>query len=199
MGAMASQITSLTIVYSTVYSDTDQRKHQSSTSLAFVRGIRRWPVNSLRKRPVTRKMLPFDDVIMSKDALMIMRRSDNTCIRGGWWQNHSITNHSKTVCIFSWGAGLCFAKYSDNNWTSNNIYAVVLCAPFFLNTAADGLHRLYLHNFKGCSQRKSFARTFVPLNNAKDFMIACIIYHHIRFHVCDDDRSSLYWHRFIKL
>ena len=43
MSAMASQITSLTIVYSTVYSGTDQRKHQSSTSLAFVRGIHRRP------------------------------------------------------------------------------------------------------------------------------------------------------------
>ena len=36
MGAIASQITSRTIVYSTVYSDADQRKHQSSASLAFV-------------------------------------------------------------------------------------------------------------------------------------------------------------------
>ena len=43
IGAIASQITSLTIVYSTVYSDADQRKHQSSTSLAFVRGIHRGP------------------------------------------------------------------------------------------------------------------------------------------------------------
>ena len=41
MGAMASQITSLTIVYLTVYSGADQRKHQSSASLAFVRGIHR--------------------------------------------------------------------------------------------------------------------------------------------------------------
>ena len=41
MGAMASQITSLTIVFSTVYSGADQRKHQSSASLAFVRGIHR--------------------------------------------------------------------------------------------------------------------------------------------------------------
>ena len=64
MGAMASQITSLTIVYSTVYSDADKRKHQSSASLAFVRGIHRWPVNSLHKWPVTRKMFPIDDVIM---------------------------------------------------------------------------------------------------------------------------------------
>ena len=55
MGAMASQITSLTIVYSTVYSGADQRKHQSSASLAFVRGIHRWPVNSPHKRPVTRE------------------------------------------------------------------------------------------------------------------------------------------------
>ena len=64
MSAMASPITSLTIVYSIVYSGADQRKHQSSASLAFVRGIHRWPVNSLHKRPVTRKMFPFDDVIM---------------------------------------------------------------------------------------------------------------------------------------
>ena len=64
MVAMASQITSLTIVYSTVYSDADKRKHQSSASLAFVRGIHRWPVNSLHKWPVTRKMFPIDDVIM---------------------------------------------------------------------------------------------------------------------------------------
>ena len=46
MGAMASQITSLSIVYSTVYSGAYQRKHQASTSLAFVWGIHRWPVNS---------------------------------------------------------------------------------------------------------------------------------------------------------
>ena len=46
------------------YSSADQRKHQSSASLAFVRGIQRWPVNSPQKGPVTRKMLPFDDVIM---------------------------------------------------------------------------------------------------------------------------------------
>ena len=63
MGAIASQ-TSLVIVYSTVYSDADQSKHQSSASLAFVRGIHRGPVNSPHKWPVTRKMFPFDDVIM---------------------------------------------------------------------------------------------------------------------------------------
>ena len=64
MGAIASTITSFAIVYSTVYSDVDQRKHQSSASLAFVWGIPRWPVNSPHKWPVTRKMFPFDDVIL---------------------------------------------------------------------------------------------------------------------------------------
>ena len=65
MSTIASEITSLTIVYSIVYSDADQSKHQSSASLAFVRGIHRGPVNSPHKGPVTRKMFPFDDVIMN--------------------------------------------------------------------------------------------------------------------------------------
>ena len=63
MGAIASQITSLTIVYSTVYLGADQRKHQSSASLAFV-GIHRWPVNFPLQWPVTQKMVQFDDVVM---------------------------------------------------------------------------------------------------------------------------------------
>ena len=52
MGAMASQITSIAIVYSTVYSGADERKHQSFASLAFFRGIHRWPGNSAHKGPV---------------------------------------------------------------------------------------------------------------------------------------------------
>ena len=64
MGAIASQITSLKIIYSTDYLDAYQSKHQSSASLAFVREIHRGPVNSPHKWPVTRKMSPFDGVIM---------------------------------------------------------------------------------------------------------------------------------------
>ena len=63
---MASQITSLTIVYSTIYSGVEQKKNQSFASLAFVRGIHRGPVNSPHKWPVTRKMFPFGDVIMER-------------------------------------------------------------------------------------------------------------------------------------
>ena len=56
VGVMVSEITNLTFVYSTVYSGTDQRKHQSSASLAFVQGIYRWPM--------MQKMFPFHYVIM---------------------------------------------------------------------------------------------------------------------------------------
>ena len=66
MGGTASQITSLAIVYSTVYTGVDQRKHQSSSSLAFVRGIHRLPVNSPQKWPVTRKLFPFGDVMICR-------------------------------------------------------------------------------------------------------------------------------------
>ena len=66
MSTMVSQFTSLMIVYSLVYSDTDQRKHQSPTSLAFVRGIHQWPVNSLHKR---------------------VSKSENVSI---WWCHHGL-------------------------------------------------------------------------------------------------------------
>ena len=55
--AMTSQITGVSIVYS----DADQRKHQSSALLAFIRGIHRWQVNSPHKAPVTLNKFPFDD------------------------------------------------------------------------------------------------------------------------------------------
>ena len=71
MSAMASQVTGLTVVYSTVYSGADLRKYQSSALLAFVRGVHRLPMNSPHKGPVTRKMFSFDDVIMSLTTLFL--------------------------------------------------------------------------------------------------------------------------------
>ena len=47
-----------------VYSGADQRKHQSPASLAFMRGIHRWAVNSPHKVPVTRKIFPVGHVTM---------------------------------------------------------------------------------------------------------------------------------------
>ena len=85
----ASQIASVSVVCSTVGSGVDQRKHQSSSSLAFVQGIHRWPVNSPHKWPVTRKMFPFDDVI-TNHANVVFKKSE---FWGGGW-NHCTHNNT---------------------------------------------------------------------------------------------------------
>ena len=64
MNITAFQITRIATVYYTVYPEANQRQRQSSESRTFVRGIHWWPVDSLNKGPVTRKMFPFHDVIM---------------------------------------------------------------------------------------------------------------------------------------
>ena len=81
MGAMAPQITSLPTVYLTVYSGADQ-KHPSSASLAFVRGIHRWPVNSPHKWPVTRKMFLLHDAITRYGYTSVFHSTLN--IRSYW-------------------------------------------------------------------------------------------------------------------
>ena len=64
MSAMASQITSVSIVCWIVSSGAGQRIHQSSLSLTIVRRNHCWPMDSTHKGPVKRKIFPFDDVIM---------------------------------------------------------------------------------------------------------------------------------------
>ena len=110
MSEIASQITSLTIVYSTVLSGADQSKHQSSASLAFVWEIHRWPVNFPHKWPVTRKIFPFDDVIMVHvDGLL-------------------------QYCSYSSG----LAKELLQFWTKpSNSY---ICSPYAALLIARGLH-----------------------------------------------------------
>ena len=66
MNTIASQITSLTIVYSTLYSGADQRKHKKFCVTGLCAGDSPGPVNSPHKWPVTRKMFPFHDVIMCR-------------------------------------------------------------------------------------------------------------------------------------
>ena len=97
MTMLASQITSLTVVYSIVYSGVNQRKHQSSASLAFVRAIHRGPVNFPHKWPVTRKMFPFDDVIMLNELLEFPSMPDtgepDVILADGepWWRHQMET------------------------------------------------------------------------------------------------------------
>ena len=96
MSTMAYQITCVSINYSTVCSGEDQRKHQSSTSLAFVRGIHWWSVNFPHKRPVMRKMFPFYDVIMD-DGLLRIIQSTPHCGR----PRHITTTLSKNKKTFT--------------------------------------------------------------------------------------------------
>ena len=112
MDRAASQITSLTIVYSTVDWDADQRKHQSSASLAFVRGIHRGPVNSPHKWSVTRKMFPFDDVIMWTNVGFSSLRSS-----GSHLKEISLPHSSVTKTSFK----IRFLKFHSNLSGSNEL------------------------------------------------------------------------------
>ena len=98
MSAMVSQITSLTIVFSTVCSFADQRNYQSSAPLAFGREIHRWPVNSPHKGPTTRKIFPFDDVIMITQRLLQALKWKQS----GHWLTHLCQKHvtflARQVC-----------------------------------------------------------------------------------------------------
>ena len=112
ISAMASQITA------------GQRKHQSSASLAFVRGIHRWPVNSPHKGQVTRKMFAFDDVTMTLPKPKHLFKSKATSSTNGghrydrlipnpinylgtlslrWRQNgsDSVSNHQPHDCLLN--------------------------------------------------------------------------------------------------
>ena len=116
--AMASQITSFTIVYSTVYSGADQRKHQSSASLAFVRGIHRSPVNSPHKGPVTRKMSPFDDVIMDSAKSITQVRLCLTI------DTPQLAHEGE-----AWGVFCDFKVWSIFNLTVHAMISVTICGP----------------------------------------------------------------------
>ena len=105
MSELASQITSVSIVCSTIHSAADQRKHQSSASLAFVQGIHRWPVNSPHKRPVTRKMFPFDYVITvfcqndwTTETEYVMYHYTDVIMSTMASQITSVSNDCSTVC-----------------------------------------------------------------------------------------------------
>ena len=113
MGTITSQITSITIVYSTVYSGADQRKHQSFTGLCA--GNSPGPVNSPHKGPVTRKMFPFDDVIMTYPF-----------VPWNLWKaptSYAVMDDKYTAFLACIGICLCFAAYTVvillvfNKWT----------------------------------------------------------------------------------
>ena len=132
MGMMVSQITSLMIVYSTVYSGAAQRKHQSSASLAFVRGIHRELVNSLHKWPVRRKMFPFDDVIMWSFHLPLVSIPLLTLLLFPLWHHWPLWPFNY-ISITDFGAVLINSSptgQNDRHFT-NNIFRCIFVNEMF--------------------------------------------------------------------
>ena len=133
MDAIASQITSLTDVYSNVYSGADQSKHQSYASLAFVWGIHRRPVNSPHKWPVTRKMFPFDDVIMWNVG----------------WNDLSISKLQR----LRWNLGM--DKYFHPTFYNGCNYLIIFIYKLiYVNKMVPGSKK-YIHSDNGSHERTS--------------------------------------------
>ena len=121
MSTMASQITSLTIVYATVYSGVVQRKHQRSASLAYVQGIHRWAVNSPHKETVTRKIFPFDDVIMVDANFLCHFRGHLANIIGIYWILFCMDLFMDGTCAPAVGPLNNTKSYTALQWLSQDI------------------------------------------------------------------------------
>ena len=132
MSVVASQITGVSIVYSNVCSGADQRKYQGSVSLIFVRGIHRSLMNSMHKGPVTRKMFPFDDVIMMMYRRQILFNSQKTL-------RYSPSNCRDMECpVFVFGKWIKFTIFSKHIATLRRLNFVFvnrvppICSPLFI-------------------------------------------------------------------
>ena len=97
----------------------NQRKHQSSPSLAFLPGIHQWPVNSPHKGPVTRKIFPFDDVIMYRSAAI-------------------------TTTLITWKG---IMSVYDSNFPSNYIRQSMIEHAFYSPDLLSTVSLSLLHNF----------------------------------------------------
>ena len=147
MSAMASQITCLTIVYSTVCSGANQIKHQSSASLAFVRETHRWPVISPHKWPVTRKMSTFDDVNIYRTTRLVATRYvkvwQNSC-HGNvykYWQSisGSLVDHMHSPIYLAgnsihklWKAHSCHVRWGEKVQFHRTINRLWICRVTYI-------------------------------------------------------------------
>ena len=141
------------IVYSIVCSGADQRKHQSSASLAFVREIYRWPVNSPHKEPVTRKMFPFDSVVMSQNfAISIfsdgMVTTTNFGIVSLFFNNRLIFS----MMLFWWPDDIV-----QNGWRHLKWFQGFTLVPYLdLSISRVPLHWLSLQRWVGSHLKKEY-------------------------------------------
>ena len=166
MGMIASQITSLTIVYSTVYSGADQRKHQSSLPLAFVWGIHRSLVYSPHKWPVTRKMFPFDDITMEWRSFSKVVAMFNHVGRSF---NVFKCQHQELIsCFRIWAYMLQAYSMCHHDKVANIIESSLLLPEWFLIIAGENTTRklflsLALLFKRCCSSLRSFSFCVIPL------------------------------------
>ena len=150
MRAMASQITSLTIVYPTVYSGVDQRKHKNSASLAFVRGIHRWPVHFPHKGPVTQKLFPFDDVIMlvhfrdNHVGCVLYSGNDNRCRKIDRMTFCEMFQYISITIMLRWITSACLDLVNALHWSVYIRFAVWECLQ---STSMSQYSEIYMKRF----------------------------------------------------
>ena len=152
MSAIASQVTGVSIVCSTIRSGADQRKLQSSASLAFVWGIHRWPVNSTHKRPVTRKIFSFDHVIMN------------------WTNDNQLCSETARSNV-----SVIESKYYDLNWR-NAVLFRLQCVNSSLpgqngHHFADNIFLCILMNGKFCVSIPRFTEVYYQGSNLQEVSI----------------------------
>ena len=168
MGAMASQITSLTIVYWNVYSGADQRRHQCSASLAFVRGIHRWPVNSPPQR------------------------ANNAEIFSIWWRHHVISwfmlsFHQYASWLYAWkcrdGHEIVMVVENDNLmvFVAKGQYRVIWLDWVYFPIVAKQNKiwrfkiKFQLHWWRNCSCKFRIIGNFMPRLEDKQ-LLTCLRY-----------------------
>ena len=120
MSAMSSHITDVSLVCLTVCSGADQRKHQSSTSLAFVRGIHRWPVDA----EIVWLWWRHHE-LLSSDWSQILRNASNEILNTHklpWWR-HQMETFSALLALWvgQWSRALMFSLVCAwiNGWVNN--------------------------------------------------------------------------------
>ena len=163
MTTMASQFTSLTIVYSTVYSGADQRKHQSSASLAFVRGIHRSP----HKWPVRGKcfhLMTSVDIKSYGSFIFYIVFNDNATNHRNYW--HLLIRRS-IISLFVWGndhlhGPCCFdsnviqGTIAVENSCWYNSISVTRVATMFVHATAAQLTYIMCVSHEDIMTKKSF-------------------------------------------
>ena len=164
MSAMTSQTSGVSVIYSIVCSGENQRNHQSSASLPFVRGIHRPPVNSLHKGPVTWKTFPFDYVIMKDEEGAWEIYATGMQGFGSWY--HIQRNHSFMALVIAMKTHRCvFFGPSLSDKTS-------LSHPVLIQTRVAVWYQQA--NFFNWSLLKYVALQICHSSNARAYIVTCV-------------------------